>query len=38
MESVLISPWNYVRNQYQKMFENNPPIFKGNVTVTKRDL
>ena len=33
-ESVLLSLWNYVRNQYQKIFENNPHIFKCNVTST----
>ena len=38
IESVLLSLWNYVRNQYQKIFENNPHIFKHNVTFTKRDL
>ena len=38
IESVLLSLWNYVRNQYQKIFENNPHIFKYNVTFTKRDL
>ena len=27
---------NYIRNQYQKIFENNPHIFKSNVTFTKR--
>ena len=27
MESVLLSLWNYVRNQYQKIFDNNPHIF-----------
>ena len=37
--SVLVSLWNYVRNQYHKKFEkNNPHIFKGNVTFTKRAL
>ena len=29
IESVLLSLWNYVRNQYQKIFENNPHIFKS---------
>ena len=24
----LLFVWNYVRNQYQKIFENNPHIFK----------
>ena len=24
MQSVLLSLWNDVRNQYQKIFENNP--------------
>ena len=28
-ESVLLSLWNYVRNQYQKIFENNPHNFKS---------
>ena len=28
IESVLLSLWNYVRNQYEEIFENNPPIFK----------
>ena len=37
-ESALLSLWNPVRNQYQKIFENNPHIFKFNVTFTKRDL
>ena len=37
-KSVLLSLWNYVENQYQKIFENNPYIFKCNVTFTKRDL
>ena len=37
-ESVLLSLWNYVRNQYQKIFKNNPHIFKRNVTFTKRHL
>ena len=32
IESVLLSLWNYVRNQYQKIFENNAHIFKCNVT------
>ena len=27
---------NYIRNQYQKIFENNPHIFKSNVTLTTR--
>ena len=27
MESVLLSLWNYVRHQYQKIFDNNPHIF-----------
>ena len=35
---VLLSLWNYVRNQYQKIFENSLHIFKCNVTFTKRDL
>ena len=34
-ESVLLSLWNYVRNQYQKIFENNTHIFKCNVTFTR---
>ena len=37
-ESVLLSLWNYVRNQYQKISKNNPHIFKRNVTFTKRHL
>ena len=37
-EIIQISLWNYVRNQYQKIFENNPHTFKCNVTFTKRDL
>ena len=35
IESVLLSLWTYVRNQYQKIFENNTHIFKCNVTFTK---
>ena len=35
MESILLSLWNYVRNQYQKIFENNTHIFKCNVTFTR---
>ena len=27
----LLSLWNYIRNQYQKIFENNPHIFKCSV-------
>ena len=27
-----------MRNKYQKTLENNPHIFKYNVTVTKKDL
>ena len=27
---------NYTRNQYQKIFENNPHIFESNVTFIKR--
>ena len=38
MGSVLLSLWNYVENQYQKIFENKSHIFKCNVTFTKRDL
>ena len=38
LESVLLSMWNYVRNQHQKIFENNPHIFKWNVIFIKRDL
>jgi len=38
IESVLLALWNYVRNQYQEIFENNPGIFKSNVTITKRDF
>ena len=39
-ESLLLSLWNdrNIRNQYQKIFENNSHIFKSNVTFTKRDL
>ena len=37
-ESVLLSLWNYVTNQYRKIFENNSNFFKCNVTFTKRDL
>ena len=37
-ESVLSLLWHYVRNQYQKIFENKPHIFKCNVAFTKRDL
>jgi len=37
-EIIQISLWNYVRNQYQKIFESNPHTFKCNVTFTKRDL
>ena len=37
-ESVLLFLWNYVRNQYEKIFENNPHSFKCSVTFTKRDL
>ena len=29
-QSVLFPLWNYVRNQYQKIFESNPHIFKCN--------
>ena len=38
IESVLLSLWNYDRDQYQRIFENNPQIFKRNVTFTKREL
>ena len=38
IESALLSLWNYVRSQYQKIFENNPHIFKCKVTLTRRDL
>ena len=37
-ESVLLTLWNYVRNQYQNIFENISHILKCNVTFTKRDL
>ena len=33
-ESVLLPLWNYVRNQYQKISENNPHVFKCNVNDT----
>ena len=36
--SVLLLLWNYVRKQYQKIFENNSLIFKHSVTFTKKDL
>ena len=35
---MLLSLWNYARDQYQKIFENKPHIFKRNVTFTMRDL
>ena len=35
-ESVIT--WNYARNDYQKIFENNTKIFKCNVIFTKTDL
>ena len=35
---VLLPLWNYVRNQYQKVFENTLHIFKCSVTFTQRDL
>ena len=38
IESVLLSLWDYVRSQYQKIFENNPHIFKCSVAFTKEDL
>ena len=31
IESVLLSSWNYVRDQYQKIFENNPHIFLAGI-------
>ena len=37
-KSVILSLWYYGRNQCQEIFENNPHIFKCNVTFTKRDL
>ena len=37
-KSVIWSLWYYGRNQCQKIFENNPHIFKYNVTFTKRDF
>ena len=36
IQFVLLALWIYVRNQYQKIFENNSHIFKCNVTFTKR--
>jgi len=38
IQSVLLSLWNSVRNQYQRIFENNPHISKCDVTFAKRDL
>ena len=38
IDVVLLSLWNYVRNQYQKILDNNPHIFKCSVTFTMRDL
>ena len=38
IESILLPLWNYVINQYQEIFENNPGIFKSNVTITKRNF
>ena len=38
IDVVLLSLWNYVRNKYQKIFENNPHIFKCNVAFTKSSL
>ena len=38
IESALLSLWNYVRSQYQKIFENNPHILRCNVTFIKRVL
>ena len=38
VESVLLSLWSYINNQYQKIFQTNPYIFKHHVTFTKRDL
>ena len=35
-ESVLLLLWNYVKGKYQKIFENNPHIFKCNASFTKR--
>ena len=34
----LLTLWNYVRNQYQKRFGNNPHIFRCSVTFIMRDL
>ena len=34
----IIQSLNVIRNQHQKVFENNPHIFKCNMTFTKRDL
>ena len=36
IQSVLLSLWNDVRNQYQKIFENNPHIFQYNVTLPRK--
>ena len=40
--SVLLSLWNYIRNQYQKIIENSSHIFKGNASIalftTRRHL
>ena len=38
IDVVLLSLWNYVRNQYQEISENNPHIFKCNMTSTKSSL
>lgn len=38
IESALLSLWNYAENQYQKIFQTNPYIFKHHVTFTKRAL
>ena len=38
IQSTLWSLWNYIKNQYQKIFENNPNIFKFNMIFTKLDL
>ena len=36
IQSVLLLLWNYVRDQYQKIVENDTHIFKCSVTFTKR--
>ena len=36
--SYLLSLWNYMRDEYQKILENNSHIFKCSVAFTKGDL